>query len=278
MEQMEHSGAVALGNTNKATRDIRSNIMSKKWVFTLNNYTSDELEQLEQLFEGLEKWVIGEEVGEGGTPHLQGAIVSPLRIRPIEKFKNKRIHWEKMKGTDEQAFLYCMKDGNFKGKGLPKIKKPVKYITPDRPYQKFILDIVSKEPDERAVYWFYEENGGVGKSSFCKYLVGNLDAIYIDEGKKTDIINVIYNTYIANKDIEIIVIDIPRSNGNNVSYKAIETIKNGMICNTKYETGNAIFNSPHIIIFSNEMPDKSKLSEDRWHIYNITEDYNFVEM
>ena len=68
----------------------------------------------------------------------------------------------------------------------------------------------------------------------------------------------------------VIVIDVPRDNGNTVSYKAIEQIKNGMICNTKYETGMKLFNSPHIIIFANMPPEEHKLSADRWKIFEIS--------
>ena len=43
-----------------------------------------------------------------------------------------------------------------------------------------------------------------------------------------------------------------------------------MICNTKYETGVKIFNSPHIICFANFPPDNlEQLSADRWIITNL---------
>ena len=44
-----------------------------------------------------------------------------------------------------------------------------------------------------------------------------------------------------------------------------------MICNTKYETGMKLFNSPHLIVFSNFYPDTDKLSADRWKIALINE-------
>lgn len=272
MEALEALEALG-GNTNipKDTPKARGKY-SKKWVFTLNNYTVEELEALEAIFEGLaEKYVIGKEIGESGTPHLQGAVIFKKATRPIEACKNKRIHWEQQKGNDKQAFDYCMKDNNYTGKGVP---KPLKLIKPDRPYQREILNILDTEPDERAIYWFYDETGNVGKSSFSKYLVAKRGAIFISQGNCKDLENIIYNTYVKGDPIDIVVIDIPRNNGNKCSYNAIENIKSGLICNTKYETGNCIFNSPHIIIFSNEYPETNKLSKDRWHIYEISsEDY-----
>ena len=92
----------------------------------------------------------------------------------------------------------------------------------------------------------------------------------LTKAKKSDLINIIYNIKeVTSKSI--IAIDVPRDNGNNVSYKAIEQIKNGMICNTKYETGMKLFNSPHLIVFSNFYPDTDKLSADRWKIALINE-------
>jgi hypothetical protein len=46
------------------------------WCFTLNNYTTDELEFLSSsiLGSGEYNYIIGKEIGESGTPHLQGYI------------------------------------------------------------------------------------------------------------------------------------------------------------------------------------------------------------
>lgn len=67
-----------------------------------------------------------------------------------------------------------------------------------------------------------------------------------------------------------IIFDIPRNHGGNISYDTLECIKNGMVCNTKYETGVKLFNPPHVIVFANELPsDTEKLSADRWIIKEL---------
>ncbi len=67
-----------------------------------------------------------------------------------------------------------------------------------------------------------------------------------------------------------IIWDIPRSSKGNVSYATLEAVKNGLICNTKYETGVKVFNPPHVIVFANFPPDdESQLSADRWHIISL---------
>ena len=69
--------------------------------------------------------------------------------------------------------------------------------------------------------------------------------------------------------IRMVLIDVPRNLKNNVSYSAIECILNGMITNTKYETGLKVFNPPHVVVFSNYYPVMDKLSMDRWKIMEL---------
>ncbi len=95
---------------------------AKAWCFTLNNYTENELGALVQLFSSLDEtywYIVGEEVGEQGTPHLQGYIEKKTgRFRPLPKFEVKRnntqcMHFEKAKGNRTQNYKYCSKDGKF---------------------------------------------------------------------------------------------------------------------------------------------------------------------
>lgn len=80
--------------------------------FTLNNYTEEELDDIKKLV--VAYMVIGKEVGESGTPHLQGYIEfkNSMRWETIKK-RMPRAHLEKRKGTAQQASDYCKKDGDF---------------------------------------------------------------------------------------------------------------------------------------------------------------------
>lgn len=79
-----------------------------RWCFTINNYTPDDLE-LVKNFGTYGK--CQEEVGENGTPHLQGCCVfkSNQRISALKKL-HPTAHWEVMRGTLEQAEEYCSKE------------------------------------------------------------------------------------------------------------------------------------------------------------------------
>ncbi|PWN77299.1 hypothetical protein CV717_28505 [Bacillus cereus] len=114
------------------------------------------------------------------------------------------------------------------------------------------------------MYWVYSKNGGMGKSTFCKYLAYTYNAVICGKGNYSDIINIMFNANMDNTNL--VVFDLPRNNGNKVSYSALEAIKNGMICNTKYETGNKLFNPPHILIFANDEPEWEAMSEDRFKV------------
>lgn len=82
---------------------------SKYWCFTLNNYTNEERTKIE-LNEDYDYLVYGYEVGESGTPHLQGYIElkKKKRLTALKKISN-RANWGKRLGTSEEASKYCKK-------------------------------------------------------------------------------------------------------------------------------------------------------------------------
>lgn len=95
----------------------------KKWCFTLNNPTEGEKEALSDLCnsEHVQYAVIGREVGESGTPHLQGYIwFTDRKTRNQAKAViGDRAHLEVTRGTHQQASDYCKKDGDYDEYGSP---------------------------------------------------------------------------------------------------------------------------------------------------------------
>jgi len=89
---------------------------ARSYCFTINNYTSDDLSQLEALPANVDiKYLIyGKEIGELGTPHIQGYVsfASPISSKSFCK-KLIRAHVEIAKGTAEQNKIYCSKEGDF---------------------------------------------------------------------------------------------------------------------------------------------------------------------
>jgi len=92
---------------------------SRNWCFTLNNYTENDVTFLKDELK-CEYLIIGFEVGEQGTAHLQGYIEfkNGLSLTALKtKLINQGYHLECRLGTAKQAIDYCKKDGNFYEKG-----------------------------------------------------------------------------------------------------------------------------------------------------------------
>lgn len=261
------------GNTKTSSKLAKPKINPAiKWCFTLNNWTDDEYNAVCSI---CSKYccfaLIAKETGEEGTPHLQGYLEFSKVVgkkRPMSVFTNKRIHWEKAKGNRQDNIVYCSKQNLVFSIGLP---KPIKIIDTLYPWQLEIEELILSEPDNRTIHWYYDSKGNIGKSAFVKYCVVKHSVVYISGGKRTDVANIIFN---ADMDsARCVMLDIPRANEGNVSYASLEDIKNGLISNTKYETGTKVFNSPHVICFANFRPKHMyKLSADRWHVVNLGTD------
>lgn len=95
--------------------------MSRRWVFTLNNYVDEEVNRIINVFEGpyVRYGIIGREVGEAGTPHLQGFVLlnGVKRLRGVKALLSDRAHFEVARGSSDQAAEYCKKDGDYTERG-----------------------------------------------------------------------------------------------------------------------------------------------------------------
>lgn len=87
-----------------------------RWVFTLNNWTDEEAEEI--CGWDVKYMVVGQEIGESGTPHLQGFVVfrTNKRLSACKRLLE-RAHWEVAMGSNEQAAAYCKKEGKFEEYG-----------------------------------------------------------------------------------------------------------------------------------------------------------------
>lgn len=117
--------------------------LSRSWCYTLNNYTPDEEESVRRIKDVVIHWA-SREVGESGTPHIQGYLrfSKPCRLAALKKILP-RAHFEMRMGTEAQAANYCIKDGDVLVKvGEVKEKKQV------YPSRKAECDEVIRKIDE----------------------------------------------------------------------------------------------------------------------------------
>ncbi len=265
------------GGGNTKTPPLKSS-KHRSYCLTLNNYTDEELEHWNTLFAEGKRWIIGKEIGEEKTPHLQ-AYIQYKSSRSFGKMKKlfPRAHIEQAKGSPEENWKYCKKDGNFTTnmdfeEHRAKLRRLclIEYETVVwLPWQQRVLDIIeSNHICDRKIFWYWEKVGNIGKTFLCKYIACKYDVIICD-GKKDNIFNQV-NTLIENGGVpRIILLDIPRSNIDYINYGAIEQLKNGMMYSGKYEGGICIFPTPHVIAFANECPDITAMSKDRWVIEQL---------
>lgn len=238
--------------------------------FTYNNYDSSIVPILIKTFgEFCYMYAFQEETGENGTPHLQGIVSCKRKMRDTEFGLPKAIHWEKPAMVND-CYLYCTKLETRTGEVYTlkyEIPEPIHIINELQDWMQNLLDIHHTIPDKRKVYWVWSREGGKDKSDFTKYMVVKHNALFCCSGKFSDLINIVYNTDM-NKT-KTVIFDLPRNHGNKISYSAIESIKNGLVCNTKFETGYKVFNAKHVFIFANQPPIEENLSSDRWNIIEI---------
>jgi hypothetical protein len=136
---------------------------------------------------------------------------------------------------------------------------PLQTFVPRDGWQSELFESLAETPSERQVFWFYDATGGTGKSYFAAQYPGSY---IITGGKMADI-------YYAYRFERVVFFDWPRDAEDRVPYSAIESFKNGYFLSTKYEVKRVRFERPHVVVFSNFMPDTTKLSLDRWIINTI---------
>ena len=87
------------------------------WCFTLNNFTEEEYTAIcgVQEDDQTRYLVVGREVGEEGTPHLQGYVqfTSRMRLRRVKDLLSPRAHLEVARGKPAANRTYCTKENNF---------------------------------------------------------------------------------------------------------------------------------------------------------------------
>lgn len=85
---------------------------SRGYCFTINNYTFEDLYMMIQL--PCDYIVFGFEIGEEGTPHIQGyCFFQNARSFKVMREYVPRGHIEKAKGNPRQNRNYCIEDGDW---------------------------------------------------------------------------------------------------------------------------------------------------------------------
>lgn len=120
--------------------------------------------------------------------------------------------------------------------------------------------------DSRSIKVYVDTRGNTGKSYFCDYydMKHPGESLFLENAKKADM------KYAASKAYKpaVIFIDLVRSDSECINYAALEAIINGRFLNVKYESGvHRMRMKHHTVLFCNGHLDYSKMSYDRWFVY-----------
>lgn len=279
-------------------------MQGKTWMFTLNNYTDEQVAFLEAhaQLDNVIRMTVSKEVGEQGTPHLQGCITWKSNKRLSACRKIIQAHWTKADKPDDAHAYPCKEDSDVfiqidkrhAGKRVDleamteqilacdtlhdvyKVPGVAKYVTwaeklwstrpleaesidTFRPWQHVLYQELMTEPDDRKIIWYHDEKGGSGKTTMAKHMI-TMGGFYCRSGKDADIAHAYQNQ-------RLICFDLARSSQEHVNYRMIETLKDGLVFSPKYQSAMKVRKAAaHVVVFSNFLPDMSKLSTDRWDI------------
>lgn len=278
-----------LGNTEPKSLSSDEKLNAKiNYCFTLNNYLEEDKTNFEKWANcATIYWGYGEEVGESGTPHLQGffKLKKKERITGLKKKLNERYHFAETKGSLESNIVYCSKDGKFKSFNLPEVKKEpikVKVLKDDelRPFQKEIIEYILNNEAEGKIYWVYDEMGQCGKTETLRKLHIEYKIPFSYGGKCADIINLVFNNKetIIREEKPALIYNFGReTKPKEISYKSMEQVADGCISNTKFEAGCFVCNKIKVIVLSNCLPLFEKMTASRWIVKYINENYELKD-
>lgn len=232
---------------------------AKNWFFTWNNYTKEDLDKMLEFLNSdkVTKYAMQEELGESGTPHLQGQFVLKGKARFTE-FKMPKCHFEKTR-DEQRAAQYCLKDASKNGERWVKgyvVKRKCNNIctTLWQDWHKSFMPYIEQDPNDRTIYWIWSENGGIGKQSFINHILRtrpDLESIVVG-GRQQDMAQ-----GIAGLSSPWIIFINLEMEAKEICWRGLEMIKDGTFFSPKYESKMVQLEfSPHIVVMANLPPSK----------------------
>lgn len=178
--------------------------------------------------------------------------------------------------TKQEALALCEKPSDATGILALYANRPTQ-IEEDKfvplPWQATLLKELEKKPDDRTIRWIYDFKGGCGKTRLAKWMHKTKRAYMVKAlGGQYHTAPIIMGALEGGWDSRILLVDLTRSCEDHAIYDALEAIKDGIITSTKYMGKTVDFDSPHVVVFANFLPEYDKLSHDRWIIWNISRD------
>lgn len=253
--------------------------MAKRWIFQEERGANEGRYHYQGKFHLAEKRT-KQALLQIFSQYFDAATVQQLTLTPTSTNGQKTA----------AAELYCMKgetrtEGPWTDPSFTMPKRQKRYEMKDLACMEAMLgwqDEMWREltgpADDRSVVWIWNADGNAGKSKFIKYMVAKS---VLDPAFQHSVLNVPLGTATQIKTVvckagakDIYLCDIGRVSGNQESqrdlFSALESIKNGMVQNVMYGAGDLLLmEPPHVVVFSNDLPNINLQSKDRWRIRRL---------
>lgn len=133
-------------------------------------------------------------------------------------------------------------------------------------WQREITDLLESEADDRTINWFWDTEGGVGKSVWIRWALTKYK-ICVGGGTADALLTLIARELPTAPDgLQAVIWDLPRCMKRFDNYGTLEIIKNGFFSATRYEGAKVNMPYCHVFVFANRPPNESMMSADRWNI------------
>lgn len=241
----------------------------RAFCFTINNWTKSDEFAVDLVMKKAKYGICGKEIGEKGTPHLQGYIhlENPLSFSVMKKYLS-RAHIIVANGDDRENFEYCSKGNDYKewgeqsaGQGkrndLKEIADLIKsgdititdlmfdypdmYVKYSRSFEKMFAAVQKPRTNPPEVYWRW----GLAGTGKTRYVIDTYkqENVYIKDGTMW------WDGYNSQ---EVILID---DFDNQIPYRTLLRILDRYAYQGQIKGGYVHINSPKIFITCEYPPE-----------------------
>lgn len=260
----------------------KKQVANQLWHFSVRwsvEHNEENVEELKNTFKCFcDKWIFqAEDTTE--NPHYQAYVHTTEKIRP----KTLAVQWNAAhRGIEVRASStagklalskYAMKQDTrvagpwadrkiYMGKDLwPQERWPA--------WEQTVYRFLMEEPDDRTLNWVHDPVGSQGKTKFIKCMAFNHGFGFLSYGNAADLLNVVSKTPNKPGYLFNLTRTKPKTVSSEELYATLESVKDGMFINTKYETSEVFMDPPHIWVFSNQLPITANCTQSRWKIWTI---------
>lgn len=243
--------------------------MTTTYIVTLPRTKKESIQEVWllqwMLDNDIHKWIIAKETGNDGYKHWQIRLQSRYTWEEMKKHFGKEAHIEE--ASDD--YNYERKEGNYYTSDDNEYTIQARFGEL-RPNQRQYLENLNTQNDRQidVIVDTGRNSGNHGKTWLARHLFQSGKGFYVPPtiGTGKGIIQFIASGY---RGEPYIIVDIARSTRwNSELYVALETIKDGLVYDTRYHHTQRDIHGVKVLVTCNEKPVLKRLSRDRWRLYD----------